>query len=215
MIGGLRLALQVLLVLGGGLGSLEAKLPTSARVSGFDAVKVFGKLVVLGFGLLGEPLGFLDLVLGGEALLFPRLSICVHLVGELQQILMHSMQGEAELSAVVGDALVGMEDLLELRLVAFMARVWLAYTVEGQAAQLLEAASMLLLKGASTLEEVGKVLRAGLAWPCWQVLGGTDSGTRDAGLEAVEQRSHADIRVQDIVHSPLCLRILRRRSLLG
>jgi hypothetical protein len=158
LIGRLCLALQVLLVLGRRLGPLEAKLPAGARVARLHAVEVFGELVVLGLRLLRQPFRVLHLVLGGEALLLPRLAVGVHLGGQLQQILVHGVQGEAELGAVVGDALVRVEDLLELRLVALMACLGLAHAVERQAAQLLEAGSLLFLDGAPALEEVGEVL---------------------------------------------------------
>lgn len=57
---------------------------------------------------------------------------------------MHGVQSKTELGAIVGDALVRVENLLELRLVAFVPRIGLSYAIEGQAAQLLEAAGMLL-----------------------------------------------------------------------
>jgi hypothetical protein len=57
---------------------------------------------------------------------------------------MHGVQSKAKLGAIVGDALVRVENLLELRLIALVPRIGLSYTIEGQAAQLLEAAGMLL-----------------------------------------------------------------------
>jgi hypothetical protein len=44
------------------------------------------------------------------------------------------VQGKAELGAIVGDALVGVEDLLELRRVGFVARIWLAQVVDCEVA---------------------------------------------------------------------------------
>ena len=126
------------------------------------------------------------------------------------------MQSKAKLGAIVGDALIGVEDLLELRLVALVPRVGLAHPVQRQTAQLLEAARMLLLKCTPPLEEVGKVLPcmlAGCTTP--EAWGATNSGARNAGLEPVQQRRNAHIRVQHIVHPLLCLRILRPRSLFG
>jgi hypothetical protein len=129
LVGGLRLALEVLLVLRGRLGPLEAELPARAGVARLDAVEVVGELVVLGLCLLRQLLGVLHLGLGGQALLLPRLAVAVHLVGELQQVLVHGVQREAELRAIVRDALVGVEDELELRRVALMARLGLAQAV--------------------------------------------------------------------------------------
>jgi hypothetical protein len=156
-------------VLGGRLGPFEAKLPAGACVARLDAVEVVGELVVLCLCLLGQAFGVLDLVLSGQALLLPRLAVRVHLVGQLQQVLVHGVEGEAELRAVVGDALVGVQDELELRRVALMARLGLAQAVNGEATQLLEAARVLLLERAATLEEAGKVLGRALA-------GALDSG---------------------------------------
>jgi hypothetical protein len=57
---------------------------------------------------------------------------------------MHGVQSKAKLGAIVGDALVRVENLLELRLIALVPRIGLSYAIEGQAAQLLEATGMLL-----------------------------------------------------------------------
>ena len=158
LVGRLCLALQILLVLGRGLGPLETELPAGARVARLDAVEVVGKLVVLGLCLLREPLGVLDLVLRGQALLLPCLAVRVHLVCQLQQVLVHGVQGEAELGAIVGNALVGVQDVLELGRVALVASLGLAQAVDGEAAQLLEAGGVFLLEGAAALEEARKVL---------------------------------------------------------
>ena len=71
---------------------------------------------------------------------------------------MHGVERKAELSAVVGDALISMHNLLELKLVALVAGFGLAYVVEGKAAEFLEAVSMFLLGSPAALEEAGKVL---------------------------------------------------------
>ena len=81
LVGSLSLALQVLLVLRGRLGALEAKLSAGARVARLDAVEVFVQLVVLGLCLLRQPFGVQHLVLGGKALRLPCLAVAVHLVG--------------------------------------------------------------------------------------------------------------------------------------
>ena len=177
-------------MLGGRLGPLEAKLPAGARVARLDAVEVVGELVVLGLCLLGQALGVLDLVLGGQALLLPRLAVRVHLVGQLQQVLVHGVQGEAKLGAVVGDALVRVQHELELRRVALMARLRLAQAVDGEAAQLLEAAGVLLLKGAATLEEAGKVL----GWPLAgrRFHGGGEAPTRALAMLALRRLSSVE-----------------------
>jgi hypothetical protein len=70
----------------------------------------------------------------------------------------HGVQGEAELGAIVGNALVGVEDVLELGRVALVASLGLAQAVDGEAAQLLEAGGVFLLEGAAALEEARKVL---------------------------------------------------------
>jgi hypothetical protein len=87
----------------------------------------------------------------------------------------HGVEGKAELGAIVGDALIRVEDLLELRLVALVSGVGLSYAIECQAAQFLEIAGMLLLKGSPAFEEAGEVLRSVLAHlnaaePTWWLL---------------------------------------------
>jgi hypothetical protein len=42
----------------------------------------------------------------------------------------HGVQSKPKLGAIVGDALIRMENLLVLRLVALMPRIGLSYTVE-------------------------------------------------------------------------------------
>jgi hypothetical protein len=75
----------------------------------------------------------------------------------------HGVQGEAELGAIVGDALVGAQDVLELRRIALVARLGLVDVVDGEVAEFLEAAGVLFLEGAAALEEAGEVLR-GVSW---------------------------------------------------
>jgi hypothetical protein len=109
------------------------------------------------------------------------------------------------------------EDLLELCLVALVPCVWLSYAVERQAAQFLEAAGVLFLKGSAAFEEAGEVLSSVLAHlkAAEPDVVTTDSGAGNAGLEAVQQSRDAHIRVQDIVHALLCLRIVGRAPLFG
>lgn len=72
---------------------------------------------------------------------------------------MHSMQRKAKLGAVVGDALVCVQYMLELGCVRFVACVCFTQTVKCQAAELLEAASVFLFQRSATLQEAGEVLR--------------------------------------------------------
>lgn len=127
------------------------------------------------------------------------------------------MQGEAELGAIIGNALVGMEDLLELRLVTLVARIGLADIIEPQTTEFLEAARMLFFEGAAALEEVGKVLprmrKRGRLQMYWGRGDSTDPDTRNAGLEAVQQRRNSHVRVQDLADALLRLRIVGRSPL--
>lgn len=68
------------------------------------------------------------------------------------------MEGKAKLGAIVGDALIGMHDLLELDLVALMAGLSFADVFEREAAELLETVGVFLLHGTAALEEAGEVL---------------------------------------------------------
>lgn len=69
------------------------------------------------------------------------------------------MQGETELGAIIGDALVRVEDLLELGCVRLVASISFAQAIQGQARELLQAAGVLLLERPAALEETGEVLR--------------------------------------------------------
>jgi hypothetical protein len=71
---------------------------------------------------------------------------------------------------------------------------------------------VLLLEGAATLEKAGEVLcvRGVLVGEgAYNAGSGTDPSTRNAGFEAVEERRHAHVRVQHLVHQLLRLRVLR------
>lgn len=72
---------------------------------------------------------------------------------------MHGMQRKTELGAIVGDALVRVEDLLELGCVRLVTGISFAQAVQGQARELLQTASVFLLERPAALEKAGEVLR--------------------------------------------------------
>lgn len=110
----LRLPQQVLLVLLGALRPLQPDPPAALGIARPRAVVVLGQGIVFGLGLLHGHLGVAGLLLRVQSVVLPLFPSPLHVRRQHVQVLVHLVQREGELHAIVCHALVHLEHFRQL-----------------------------------------------------------------------------------------------------
>ena len=154
LIGSLNLSKQILLLLGGGL-VLEG-VEDLARLAGLASagpLVLLCERIVLGLALAHGLLDVRHLLLGGETVGLPRLAVALAVHGELDEIVVHLLEGGGEVGAIFSHALVDPDHLVVGVKEGAGAVVGSSHDILSSAADLLEALGLVFLKLGSLLEE--------------------------------------------------------------
>lgn len=175
-IGGVQLPQDVFLDLGGALWALQAQPPAAFGVAGPGAVVVLGQTVVLGLCLVHGRLGIGRPLFGVQALVFPVLATALDVARQLGEVLVHLVERQGVLHAVVGHALVQAHNLVELADMGALAQVGLVDRVHVGLGQAAQTVGMVFFDRGALLEKGGKVLCMAIMSTGWTDVAGGRKG---------------------------------------